>query len=85
MNLQDDLDKLPEPPKLEKGRYRHYKGNEYDVVGVAFHTETLEPLVVYRAVEHKKGAEFWVRPYDMFFEEILVGGERVPRFTKISE
>lgn len=83
MNLQDNLDKIPEPPKLEKGRYRHYKGNEYDVVGVAFHTETLEPLVVYRAIAPKKGAEFWVRPYDMFVGTVTVDGRVIERFEKL--
>ncbi len=83
MNIQDNLDKLPEPPRIEKGRYRHYKGNEYEVMGVAFHTETLEPLVVYKALEYKKGAEFWVRPYAMFFDQVIVTGKSVPRFEKI--
>lgn len=83
MNLQDNLDKIPEPPQLEKGKYRHYKGNEYEVVGLAFHTETLEPLVIYRALEYKKGAEFWVRPYGMFIENVVVNGTIIPRFQKI--
>jgi hypothetical protein len=83
LNLQDNLDKIPEPPELVKGRYRHYKGNEYEVIGVAFHTETLEPLVIYRALEHKKGAEFWVRPYDMFVEQVTIDGKTMPRFKKI--
>lgn len=84
MNLQDNLDKIPEPPRIEKGRYRHYKGNIYDVVGVAFHTETLEPLVVYRAVDQKKGADFWVRPFDMFVGQVTVDGKNIDRFEKIS-
>lgn len=83
MNLQDNLDKIPEPPQLENGTYRHYKGNEYEVVGLAFHTETLEPLVVYKALRQKKGADFWVRPYDMFFDDVTIDGSIIPRFTKI--
>lgn len=83
MNLQENLDKIPEPPKLEKGRYRHYKGNEYEIIGLAYQTETLEPLVLYKAVEHKKGAEFWARPYTMFFNNVTVDGKTVPRFERL--
>ncbi len=83
MNLQGNLDKIPEPPALEKGKYRHYKGNEYDVIGLAYHSETLEPLVIYKAVEYKKGAEFWARPYSMFFDRVTIEGKTVPRFERI--
>lgn len=83
MNLQENLDKIPEPPVLEKGRYRHYKGNEYEVIGLAYHTETLDSLVIYKALVYKKGAEFWARPYSMFFDTITVDGQTVRRFEKI--
>lgn len=68
------------------GRYHHYKGKEYEVLGVARHSETLEPLVVYRACY--KSEEFgsdalWVRPFTMFAETVTVDGVEVPRFTYI--
>lgn len=60
------------------GRYRHYKGNLYEVLGVARHSETQEELVVYRALYGAGG--LWVRPRAMFLEEVIVGGQAVPRF-----
>jgi hypothetical protein len=70
---------LPELPATPLGRYRHYKGGEYEVVGVARHSETHEPLVVYRPLYNDSG--WWVRPHAMFFEEVETGARRVPRFT----
>ena len=64
------------------GKYRHYKGNEYEVIGVAKHSETLEPMVVYKALYGDGG--LWVRPYGMFFETVEINGEKIPRFKKIS-
>ena len=61
------------------GRYRHYKGNEYKVVGIARHSETLEEHVVYRALYGDHG--LWVRPRTMFEETVEVGGRKVPRFA----
>ena len=61
------------------GRYRHYKGNEYEVVGIARHSETLEEHVVYRALYGDHG--LWVRPRTMFEETVEVGGKKVPRFA----
>ena len=66
-------------PAVKPGRYLHYKGGEYDVIGVARHSETLEPLVVYRPRYDETG--LWVRPYAMFFEEVEVDGRRQPRFA----
>ena len=64
------------------GRYRHYKGNEYRVVGLARHSETMEPLVVYQALYGEHG--LWVRPAAMFNESIaLAGGAIVPRFARL--
>ena len=63
---------------LKPGRYRHYKGNEYEVFGVATHSETGEALVVYRACYGEWG--LWVRPLQMFCESVRVGAESVPRF-----
>ena len=72
---------LPALPQTPLGRYRHYKGGEYEVVGVARHSETLEPLVVYRPLYNATG--WWVRPHAMFFGEVEVGGQRAPRFARI--
>lgn len=65
--------------ELRPGRYRHYKGGEYEVVGVARHSETDERLVVYRPLYNDTG--LWVRPLAMFLETVLVNGEPVPRFV----
>ncbi len=65
------------------GRYRHYKGNEYEVLGVAKHSETLEPMVVYRALYGEK--EVWVRPAYMWNESVTVNGVELKRFTYIEE
>lgn len=66
---------------LEPGRYRHYKGNEYTVLGVARHSETEQRLVVYR--QEYGPRELWVRPLSMFTESVEVGGRTVPRFERI--
>jgi len=63
---------------IRPGRYRHYKGNEYTVIGVAFHSETHEELVVYRP-EYGERA-LWVRPKEMFLESVVVEGREMPRF-----
>ncbi len=67
---------------LEIGRYRHYKGNEYEVIGVAKHSEDETELVVYRPLYGERG--LWVRPLDMFVETVQVDGETKPRFEYIS-
>jgi hypothetical protein len=61
------------------GRYRHYKGNEYEVIGVARHSETDERVVVYRPLYNDTG--LWVRPLAMFVEMVTVDGKAVPRFA----
>jgi hypothetical protein len=76
--MNTDLAPLPPTPL---GRYRHYKGGEYDVVGVVRHSETLEPLVLYRALYGEGG--LWVRPHAMFFETVLIDGRPVPRFAPV--
>ena len=63
------------------GRYRHYKGGEYEVIGVARHSETREPMVVYRPLYGEGG--LWVRPLAMFAETVTNNGETVPRFAYI--
>ncbi|SDL24989.1 Protein of unknown function [Modicisalibacter muralis] len=60
------------------GIYRHYKGQSYEVIGLAHHSETEEPLVIYRALYGDYG--LWARPLDMFNEGVEVQGEPVPRF-----
>ena len=73
---------LPALPATPLGRYRHYKGDEYEVIGVARHSETHEALVVYRPLYNASG--WWVRPHAMFFEDVDVGGVRQPRFARIA-
>jgi len=68
-------------PELPPGRYRHYKGNEYEVLGVVRHSETLEPLVLYRPLYNDSG--LWVRPFTMFVEDVDVNGVRMPRFAPL--
>jgi hypothetical protein len=69
---------LPDPPP---GRYQHYKGNFYEVLGVARHSETDEELVVYRPLYGDRG--LWVRPKVMFCETVVVDGQAVPRFRHV--
>jgi len=63
------------------GRYRHYRGNEYQVLGSARHSESEEQMVVYRCLYGDRS--MWVRPLEMFLENIVVDGQPVPRFTLI--
>ena len=72
----------PLPTEPRPGRYRHYKGGEYRVLGLARHSETREPLVVYQTLYGERG--LWVRPAAMFVETIEVGGKRVPRFAFVA-
>jgi len=66
---------------LQLGKYRHYSGKEYELIGVARHSETLEELVVYKPLYIEDG--LWVRPLKMFEEEVEIDGKIMPRFTKI--
>ncbi len=68
---------------LPIGLYKHYKGNFYEVIGIAKHSETLEELVVYKATYELAGENLWVRPLTMFIETIFVNGTKVKRFEKI--
>jgi hypothetical protein len=67
---------------IQSGVYRHYKGNTYQVIGIAKHSETEEDLVVYQALYGAFG--LWVRPLDMFCEKVEVGGQIVPRFELVA-
>jgi len=68
-------------PDLAPGLYRHYKGNDYEVIAVARHSETLEPVVVYRALYGEGG--LWVRPHAMFCGDVEVDGRVVRRFAPV--
>ena len=67
--------------KVKLGRYRHFKGNEYEVIAIAKHSETLEEMVVYRALYQDGG--YWVRPVNMFLETVARDGKEQKRFEYI--
>ncbi|MBR0312586.1 MAG: DUF1653 domain-containing protein [Oscillospiraceae bacterium] len=69
--------------EIKIGRYRHFKGNEYEVLYLAKHSETLEPMVVYRALYGERGV--WVRPASMWNETVERDGKKYQRFTYIGE
>ena len=69
--------------EIQTGKYRHFKGKEYEVLGTASHSETLEPMVVYRALYGERG--LWVRPLSMWNEMVDRDGYRGPRFYKIED
>lgn len=77
--MDQDLDPLPDTPA---GRYRHYKGGDYEVLGAVRHSETLAPLVLYRALYGERG--LWVRPHAMFFEQVNIDGVVQPRFSRVA-
>ncbi len=70
-------------PKIKPGRYLHYKGKPYQVIEMATHSETLEPMVVYRPLYGDQS--LWVRPAGMFSESVEVNGELIARFEYIGE
>lgn len=72
---------LPPLPAVTPGRYRHYKGGEYELLGVVRHSETHEPLVLYRPLYNESG--LWVRPHAMFFETVNIDGQVKPRFERL--
>jgi hypothetical protein len=79
MNRPELPPKVPDAlPALPLGRYRHYKGNDYEVIGVARHSETHEVLVVYRPLYNATG--LWVRPYEMFTGQVEIDARAQPRF-----
>ena len=74
---------LPPLPSLRTGLYRHYKGGEYELLAVAYHSETLAPMVVYRALYGTR--QVWVRPAEMWSEAVTVDGLTVPRFSYVGD
>ena len=80
MPTDTDLPPLIETPP---GRYRHYKGGLYEVIGTVRHSETLEPMTLYRALYGAQG--LWVRPAAMFAESVVIDGVAQPRFRLVSE
>jgi len=70
---------------LKIGKYKHYKGKPYEVIGIARHSETLEELVVYKALYQNEGENLWVRPLKMFSEEVEIEGKKMPRFEFLGE
>ena len=78
--MLDDLAPLIETPP---GRYRHYKGMLYEVVGTVRHSETLASMTLYRALYGEHG--LWVRPAAMFNEEVVIDGIRQPRFQRLPD
>ncbi|WP_305805215.1 DUF1653 domain-containing protein [Stenotrophomonas sp. YIM B06876] len=69
-------------PPIAPGHYRHFKGGNYEVVGVVRHSETLEPMVLYRPLDSDVG--LWVRPYAMFVAQVEVDGQLQPRFAPVA-
>ena len=69
--------------QIKRGRYKHFKGAEYEVIDIAKHSETLEEYVVYRALYGE--SDLWIRPVSMFFDMKEVDGKPVPRFMLIDE
>ena len=63
---------------IKLGKYKHYKGNLYEVIGIAHHSETLEDMVIYRALYND--FDLWVRPLAMFLENVEINGVTMPRF-----
>lgn len=68
---------------IKPGRYRHFKGNEYEVLGVARNSETMEEFVIYRALYGERG--LWIRPLDMFVSQVERDGRSLPRFEYVGE
>lgn len=70
---------------LKLGKYRHYKGKLYKVLGIVKHSETLEDLVLYECLYENKTAKVWVRPLKVFSEKIELNGKMVPRFEYLGD
>lgn len=78
-----DIKLSVEAKAVSSGAYEHYKGNKYEVLGVGIHSETLEEMVIYKAL-YDEGLT-WVRPLKMFLETIKVNGKAKPRFRRLAQ
>ncbi len=65
---------------IKPGLYRHYKGKDYEIIGIARHSETLEEFAVYKALYQTEGQNLWIRPIQMFSDMVKVEGVEQPRF-----
>lgn len=76
---------IMESEKIKSGKYKHYKGDTVEVIGMAVHSETLEEFVAYKHVTgvHSGEGHYWIRPVKMFLEEIEVDGKKMPRFKAL--
>ena len=83
INLYEFIDEMTAQEIVPCGKYRHYKGKIYEVIGTSIHTETLEELILYK---DEDGITTWARPVKMWYEPVqLLDGRTVPRFTRIEE
>jgi len=73
---------------VKLGKYKHYKGNMYQVIGIGRHSETLEEFVIYQALYNSKEFgkdQIWIRPKKMFLENVIINGKEVPRFEFLED
>ncbi|PIQ91527.1 MAG: hypothetical protein COV70_03260 [Parcubacteria group bacterium CG11_big_fil_rev_8_21_14_0_20_39_22] len=70
---------------IKLGKYRHYKGKEYKVIGVAKHSETLEDFVIYEALYENEMSQMWARPLEVFNEDVEIDGKKIKRFKSIGK
>jgi hypothetical protein len=71
--------------QLKPGKYQHYKGNFYQVIAIAKHSETQEEFVVYKALYDNPVSKYWIRPYKMFTDTVKKDGQKLPRFKYIGK
>jgi len=81
--MENKLEFSREAKNLKLEKYEHYKGNQYEILGVVRHSETLEELVVYRALYDE--GQIWVRLLKTFLEEVEVDGKKIPRFSPVEK
>ena len=74
---------LEDYSNIKRGKYRHYKQGEYEVIDIVHHSETEEPLVLYRTLYGNY--DLWVRPFKMYFEHVEFDGQQIPRFEYVGD
>jgi len=79
--MSDEFDAVT-VPEIELGVYQHYSGKKYEVIGISLHSETLEPMVIYKPLYATK-IPLWARPYKMFIEQVVIDGKTTLRFKKL--